>query len=285
MGLTTETTSKLEFESIPDEKLKEYVAILGNCTHIREHCACPLCKPGKYDGYRLFQRVCPKNEHIPVRYVMGDKGIAKIKKYVEGGGYLFAEDWCMEDFVEKAFGDYVAHGSIRPQDEAVPVMPKAGASSHPYLKKIFFRPPKETRDTVSETDLDKVAHKWKIDKETRTIKVKDPTAVTVLLTSPELAKSAMGDDAVAVTWGVTPTASKGGSGNSKKDVSTGPVPEQDRKKMAGGRVLYVLSHFGKQDSQEDEFALQNLLINFLVEANERRGTFQAAPAAPPAPKK
>jgi hypothetical protein len=211
---------------------------------------------------------------------MGEKGIAKIKKYVEGGGYLFAEDWCMEDFVEKAFGDYVAHGSIRPQDEAVPVMPKAGAASHPYLKKIFFKPPKETRDTVSETDLDKVAHKWKIDKETRTIKVKDPAAVTVLLTSPELGKAAMGDDAVAVTWGVTPTASKGGSGNSKKDVSTGPVPEQDRKKMTGGRVLYVLSHFGKQDSQEDEFALQNLLINFLVEANERRGTFQPAPPAP-----
>ncbi len=280
MGLTTETITKDEFDKRDDLKLNDFVAILGNCTHIREHCACPLCKPGKYSGNRLFQCECPKNEHIPVKYVMGDRGVAKIRKYVEGGGYLFAEDWCMEDFVEKAFGEYVAHGSVRPQDEAVPVMPKAGASSHPYLRKIFFRPAKETRGTVTENDIAKVAHTWKIDKETRTIKVKDPSAVTVLLTSPELAKAAMGDDAVAVTWGVAPTATKGGSGNAKKDVSTGPAPEQDRKKMAGGRVLYVLSHFGKQDSQEDEFALQNLLVNFLVEANERRGTFQPAPPSP-----
>jgi hypothetical protein len=126
---------------------------------------------------------------------------------------------------------------------------------------------------MSESDVQKIAHKWKIDKETRTIKVRDANAVTVLLTSPDLAKAAQGDDAVAVTFGVTPTATKGGSG-SKKDVSTGPVPELDRKKMVGGRVLYVLSHFGKQDSQEDEYALQNLLVNFLVEANERRGTYQ-----------
>ena len=43
--------------------------------------------------------------------------------------------------------------------------------------------------------------------------------------------------------------------------------------MTGGRVLYVLSHFGKQESNEDEYALQNLLINFLVEAADRRGRF------------
>ena len=45
--------------------------------------------------------------------------------------------------------------------------------------------------------------------------------------------------------------------------------------MTGGRVLYVLSHFGKQAATSDEYALQNLLINFLVEASERRGTFEA----------
>ena len=274
MGLTTETITKDDLDKKDDIKLSDYVAVLANCTHIREHCVCPLCKPGNYSGNRLFQCVCPKNEHIPAKYVLGDKGIAKIKKYVETGGYLFAEDWCMEDFVEKAFGDYVTHGSIRPQDEAVPVHPKAGAASHPYLRKIFFKPPRETRDTVSETDLDKVAHKWKIDKETRTIKVKDPSKVVTLLTSPELAKSSQGDDAVAVTFEVTPGKS------SPKGAAAAPEISQDRRKMVGGRVLYVLSHFGKQDSQEDEFALQNLLVNFLVEANERRATF-----APPAPAK
>ncbi len=209
-----------------------------------------------------------------MRYVLGEKGVAKIKKYVEGGGYLFSEDWCMEDFLERAFGDYVTHGSTRPEDESVAVLPKAGAASHPYLRKIFFRPPAEgARGTVTESDLEKIAHTWKIDKETRTIRVKDGKRVVTLLTSPVLEKTAQGDDAVAVTFEVSPDAKKPAS------VSTGEI-SQDRRKMTGGRVLYVLSHFGKQNSEKDEYALQNLLVNFLVEANERRGAF-APPAAAP----
>lgn len=223
--------------------------------------------------------MCPKNEHIPVRYVLGEKGIKKIRKYVEEGGYLFAEDWCMEDFVEKAFGDYVSHGTVRSKDESVNVMPKPGSASHPYLRKIFFRPPKAERGvTVSDTDLDKIEHKWKIDKETRTIRVKDDKKVVTLLASSDLAKSDSNNDAVAVTWGVDPVATGGKKESSRLTaVATGPEIPQDRQKMTGGRVLYVLSHFGKQDSQVDEFALQNLLINFLVEANERRGAYQPAP--------
>jgi len=276
MGLTTETITKVDFDA-KDIKLDEYVAVLANCTHIREHCCCPECKPGQYTGNRLFQCVCPINKHDPYSYVLGEKGVAKIKKYVEAGGYLFAEDWCMEDFLGKAFGDLVTHGSIRSEDETVPVLPKAGAASHPYLRKIFFKPPTETRDTVTESDLEKITHVWKIDKETRTIRVKDPKKVVTLLTSPHLEKYAQGDDAVAVTFEVTPDSARKGP---PPATATGPEISQDRRKMVGGRVLYVLSHFGKQDSQKDEYALQNLLINFLVEANERRGTY-----APPGAKK
>jgi hypothetical protein len=274
MGLTTETIDKVDFET-KALKLEEYVAILANCTHIREHCCCPECKPGNYTGNRLYQCVCPINKHDPYAYVLGEKGVAKIKKYVEGGGYLFAEDWCMEDFLGKAFGDYVTHGSVRSEDETVPVLPKAGAASHPYLRKIFFKPPAETRDTLTESDLERIAHVWKIDKETRTIRVKDPKRVVTLLTSPHLEKYAQGDDAVAVTFEVTPPGAP-----PRPATATGPEISQDRRKMTGGRVLYVLSHFGKQESQKDEYALQNLLINFLVEANERRGAY-----APPAAKK
>ena len=43
--------------------------------------------------------------------------------------------------------------------------------------------------------------------------------------------------------------------------------------MTGGRVLYVLSHFGKQKSEDDEYTLQNLLLNFLIEASERRAHY------------
>ena len=55
IGLTTETITKLDFENRDDLKLSDYVAILANCTHIREHCACPMCKPGAYSADRLFQ--------------------------------------------------------------------------------------------------------------------------------------------------------------------------------------------------------------------------------------
>ena len=44
--------------------------------------------------------------------------------------------------------------------------------------------------------------------------------------------------------------------------------------MSGGRVMYVLSHFGKQKSKKDEYALQNLLLNFLLEASERRAHYR-----------
>jgi hypothetical protein len=271
MGLQTDTVNKTEFEKIDEAKLNEYIAVLGNCTHIREHCVCPLCKPGEYGKDRLFKCVCPKDLHENARYVLSEKGCQKLRKYVEGGGYLFAEDWAMEDYVQKAFSEFVIIGTIRPKDETVSVSFKAGSSSHPYLKKIFTAPSREREmgKTVTQDDLDRITHSWKIDKETRTVHIRDPRVVT-LLTSPELFKTANGDDAVAITFGVTPVASGGGS---KKNASlaSGTELSQDRKTMAGGRVVYVLSHFGKQESTQDEHSLQNLLINFLVEASERRG--------------
>jgi len=35
--------------------LKDYIAIIAICTHIRQHCACPKCKPGGAQSMRLFQ--------------------------------------------------------------------------------------------------------------------------------------------------------------------------------------------------------------------------------------
>jgi hypothetical protein len=285
MGLKTEVVNKTEFEKMEDSKLFEYVAILGNCTHIREHCVCPLCKPGAYSKDRLFQCVCPENKHENAKYTLSEKGCQKIRRYVEAGGYLFAEDWAMEDYVQKAFSEFVIIGSVRPKDETVAVFPKAGSSSHPYLRKIFSAPPSERQKgmTLTSDDLDKIAHAWKIDKETRTIHVRDAARVVTLLTSPELQKTASGDDAVAITFGVVPTPT--GSGPKKaSSVATGAEVSHDRKTMSGGRVVYVLSHFGKQESTSDEHSLQNLLLNFLVEANERRGTGPAGPAAAPPPK-
>ncbi len=54
MGLKTEYVTKADLDKKDDVKLDDYVAVLANCTHIREHCACPLCKPGNYATDRLF---------------------------------------------------------------------------------------------------------------------------------------------------------------------------------------------------------------------------------------
>jgi hypothetical protein len=105
--------------------------------------------------------------------------------------------------------------------------------------------------------------------------VRDPRVVT-LLTSPELMKSTKGDDAVAITFAVKPGEATPGGPKKGAPVASGTELSHDRKSMAGGRVVYVLSHFGKQESATDEFSLQNLLINFLVEANERRGAVNPA---------
>ncbi len=55
IGLATETITKVDLENRDDLRLSDYVAVLANCTHIREHCACPMCKPGAYSADRLFQ--------------------------------------------------------------------------------------------------------------------------------------------------------------------------------------------------------------------------------------
>jgi hypothetical protein len=215
----------------------------------------------QYDKDRIFQCACPLNKHPLATPLMGRAAKNKLKRYVQGGGYLFAEDWCMEDFLAEIFSEYVKYGPERPEDEDVRVFPKAGSTAHPYLRKVFAKPPMEKGGTVTEADL-QIDHKWKIDRSTRCIKVVDPSRVVTLLVSPDLKERAAGHDAVAVTFAV---GDKGG------DVATGV-----NDKMTGGRVLYVLSHFGKQKVQQDEYTLQNILLNFLIEASERRLYHQEA---------
>jgi hypothetical protein len=81
--------------------------------------------------------------------------------------------------------------------------------------------------------------------------------VTVLVMSPKLVDKSNPEGAIAVTWGMS----------GENIVSTG---SNKTSYSGGGRVLHVMSHFGKQRSQIDEFALQNLLLNCLIELNQRR---------------
>ncbi len=194
----------------------------------------------------------------------------KIRRYVNEGGYLFTEDWALKEILDARFGEFVKLGNYISEME-VNILPKPGAATHPFLRRVFIKPPKMSGGgTMSESDFEKVAHTWKIDNESPSIKIMDKSKVTVLIYSPDVGEKAgnNGSDAVAITFAVNP---KSGSSAGGDPVASGKPIEQDRAKMSGGRVLHVMSHFGKQKKREDEFTIQNLLINFLVEANERRG--------------
>jgi hypothetical protein len=119
------------------------------------------------------------------------------------------------------------------------------------------RPPKE---------LKVGSGKWHIDKDSPDIKILKPADVTVLMVAPALRddKGGKESDVVAFTF-----AYGGGGGNQAAKITSDTNIPQIK---SGGRVLHVLSHFGKQKNAADEFVLQNLLLNFLIEVQERFGT-------------
>jgi hypothetical protein len=276
MRLQVDVKTKLEFarESV---KLDDYVAILCNCTHLEVHCCCPKCRKGGGGdaGLRLVR--CPNCDcgHPSASYVMGPAGLNKIRKYVDDGGYLFTEDWALREILSTKFKEFVETGEFVKSDMEVSIFPKQGAGTHPYLRKIFSRlrpkPPEKAGSTKAEdspADFERLDHTWKIDRDSPTIKIKDKARVTTLIYSKDVGALAGGNgsDAVAVTFIVSP------KGQPAADpVATGAPIEQDRTKMSGGRVLHVMSHFGKQKNLTDEYTIQNLLINFLIEASERKG--------------
>ncbi|MBI4577036.1 MAG: hypothetical protein HY722_12310 [Planctomycetes bacterium] len=259
--------------------MKGRIALLLNCTQIKEHCICPTCKPTGATNMRLKQ--CGDcNVHDIISHAFDAKAVQKIKAFVEAGGYLFTEDWGLPEVLEKAWPSLVKAGEFQKEQE-VDVVPSRGMTSHPLLKGVFQRPEDERHKggddggeggtVVGEPeggteDPDLAAqHAWTIDDDSPTIRAVGKT-VSVLLVSPKLRES-VGEahEPVAVTF-----------------LAAGERDDIDRRPRTGGteghgeaggkgRVLHVLSHFGKQGSTEDEYALQNLLINFLLEARRRVG--------------
>lgn len=147
---------------------------------------------------------------------------------------------------------------------AVPIRPYWGNTSHPYLQKMFFKPMKEKEGgdgiktgTVPQPDVKKVEYEWQIDNDSPIVLVPNPKIVKILLSSPKLNADYSGNGAVAMTFGVSNTG------------PFDPTEIRDLRKMTGGRVLYVLSHFSKLKPGDDELTLHNMLLNFLLEASER----------------
>jgi len=115
----------------------------------------------------------------------------------------------------------------------------------------------------------------KIDDESPDLIVKKPDLVDVLIVSPDLPhqpdKKARGYGTGKTGAPVAVTFAYGPGGASKPSRSLGRgYATSTYTQGGGGRVLHVMSHFGKQQLESDEFVLQNLILNFLLEANQRR---------------
>lgn len=246
---------------------------------------------------------CPPecSVHDRVTYRLKKQTIDRLKEWVEQGGYLFTEDWGLIEIVEVAWPKLVTSQTVTPAGSGpggsgeaqanlvsamdVKIVPGRGMTSRPILRGVFTRPrpPAKESDDAGEggtrvRDLptnpaNPPTHSWKIDDESPSIQVKSAGDVTVLIRSEELGKVANGDDAVAVTF-------RAGRGGAKKPRRKGPVTGGGGGKsrgrgawseaLTGGRVLHVMSHFGKQQaSVDDTFVLQNLILNFIMESDEQ----------------
>ncbi|HVR85372.1 MAG TPA: hypothetical protein VMU54_13735, partial [Planctomycetota bacterium] len=111
----------------------------------------------------------------------------------------------------------------------VSLRPKPGVKN-PLLDEVFYTGPKN-QTVVSKRML------WEIDSGSYAVKVEKAT-VDILAEAPELQKN----NAIAVAFG----------------------PDRGT-----GKVLHVLSHFDRQATRQGDYALQNLLLNFLMERVKR----------------
>jgi hypothetical protein len=234
--------------------------------------------------------------HRACNHKLSDEAVKKLKVYVERGGYLFTEDWGLADILVRAWPQLVGPGSYLPEGE-VDVAPARGSSTHPMLRGVFVDAKKTIKEvdlgekkegmkdgpvTVSEDVRKKIEesvkkpdNKWKVDDESPYIEVKNKQKVTVLMSSKKIADLTGGHGTVALTFGGPYGYGKGEAVSKKNRTQLRDEGEEGGlgKHVPGvikGRVLHVLSHFARQHAKEDEFALQNLALNFLLEAKARR---------------
>ena len=149
--------------------------------------------------------------------------VDNVRKFVEGGGYVFSSDWGIS-ILERAFPGTIKNGGlIGPR--TVSIRPRPGVKN-PLLDEVFYTGPKN-QTVISKKML------WEIDSGSYAVKV-EKASVDILAEAPELSKN----NAIAVAFG----------------------PDKGT-----GKVLHVLSHFDRQATKQGDYALQNLLLNFLME--------------------
>jgi hypothetical protein len=178
--------------------------------------------------------------------------INRVRNYVTEGGYLCVTDLIIQHVVKEAFpGYYINKGGL--PDATVSIFPWKGSTGNPLLRGVDL--------PISDKVGTKSRMEWMIAPGGPALTF-DPKKVVWLIEAPELAlKRKVTAVALTFLYGGDPQLIQQG-------VDAGGVYEE-LARIKGGRVLCLLSHFGKQRQGEDGFALQNLLLNFLIEARDR----------------
>jgi hypothetical protein len=293
MGIPHTVVHREDFDKFD---LGETGAILINCAQSNKFCICPTCKPGGNRNNRLY-RCTGCDKHIVFDPSLSADAVEKIKKFVLAGGFVFSEDWIVKEFVEKAFPKFIEAGFKLPNHN-VTIAPVRGMATHPYLEGIYVAREGDEADSFDfglgdfdddsdeeedagggrgrtvvvkrgadhtvAPELRKIRHNWQIDDESFELTIKNRARVVSLLGSSDVKPRSADDKKKPLS--IVALAFRPGSGKAASiAVGKGKTPPG-----APGVVVQVLSHFGKQHSDSDEFSLQNLLLNFLIDSNTAR---------------
>jgi hypothetical protein len=192
---------------------------------------------------------------------LSDDDLKKVRDVVAQGAYLFSSDWEAKVLIERLFPGKIETIGESPDEELlVRIRPVAAAAMHPYMRDVF------PIDPFAQANFS-----WKVHQRTYIVKLGEG-AVPLVESEDLCAKLQEGKDRrgrkVPVGPGPVPVAVT--FRFSGERVETGKRGEEP----PGGSVLHVLSHFQDQRTKEgDGFALQQLLLNFIVEKQRARAKF------------
>jgi hypothetical protein len=173
-----------------------------------------------------------------------------VKKRVEDGMYLVTTDWCLRDVVNICFGEMAQPTSIKDSiDGRFRVWPPKGLAASPLMKDVWIETqlsygkksePIVEKEIAKLVNAKRMIREWH--QESGNCFVKEVTgkgAETIAL-SPDLGKKC----GYPVIGFVYP--------------------------YGRGKVLQIQAHFVQQsDGKTDNFALQKLLLNFILEAQDQ----------------
>jgi hypothetical protein len=265
----------------PSYRLDGVAAIFVNCTQINKFCGNHNISLG-YVGNRMGRCGGPP-PHDTVQFKMKQEAIEKLVKFVERGGYLFTEDWCLVEILEIGFSKFLRSGTVL-EDGDVGIRPERGMTAHPLLRGVFVPPvdisalrrkyyededddedleqyDPSVEDDPGDVDVDRGKTAVGEDDSTSIEEIGDPD-IRLVQHRWKIDKDSPSLDVLSKSVQVLITSEELEALCGEGAVAvTFPVKK--------GRVVHVLSHFGTQTSSDNQATIENLLVNFLLQVRIR----------------